>query len=179
MISINKIEEAVEKLEKEYEYFKKTGKNYEAVKNFIGFLQKLEESFLEEGGKTWTEKEAGEKIAKWKIDYLKSTVKESAEALDMVYNDFKGLFQLDGNPYEDSEKLLAHYRGCEVCEQLIMYLRNVFSILVELEKEKIAPDKAKDKIYLLEIENFSGSGNIEKSDLERIYREFKTLIEGR
>jgi hypothetical protein len=167
------------KLKKDYEYFEKINKSYGTAKAFIDFLQELEESFFGKKGGIWNEREAGEKIAKRRVEYLKSTVKENAGALDMVYNDFKGLFQLDRNPYEDTEKLLANYRGCEVCERFIIYLRSVFLLLVDLKGEKITLDKAKDKIRLLEIDELSGKGNIEKADLERIYIEFKTLIEGR
>jgi hypothetical protein len=174
-----KIKNAGEKLEKDYEYFKKFNKNYEVAKTFIGFVQEVEKAFIANEGEIWSEKGAGEKIASWEIDYLKKNVQENAEALDMVYNDFKGLFQLDKNPYEDTERLLANYRGCKVCEQFIIFLRDIFSILTDVKTEKINVDEAKGKICLLEAKQLSENDNIEQVDLERIYREFKTIIEGR
>jgi hypothetical protein len=176
---IEKINSTGEKLEREYEYFEKFNKNYRAVKTFIRFIQEVEKAFLSDEKEIWNEKKVGEKIASWKIDYLKKNVQGNAEVLDMVYNDFKGLFQLDKNPYEDTEKLLANYRGCATCEQFIIFLRDIFSILTDVKTEKINIDEAKGKICLLEAKQLSENDNIEQVDLERIYREFKTIIEGR
>jgi hypothetical protein len=174
-----KIKSTGEKLEKDYEYFEKFNKNYGAVEVFIGFIQEVESAFIADEGEIWSEKGVGEKIAGWEIDYLKKNVQENAEALDMVYNDFKGLFQLDKNPYADTERLLANYRGCNVCEQFIIFLRDIFSILTDVKVGKINIDQAKEKICRLEAQQLSKNGDIEQADLERIYREFKTIIEGR
>jgi hypothetical protein len=168
-LELEKIEIVSLKMEKEY-------KDYQELVSFIDYLRSSEQIFVMSRAYRWTGEKLKEELIKKElhVSALNSGINE--EVFHAIYGEFKNLSANVGKIYQAAEELLAKHKDCLACCEFINYLRDITILFIEVEKEKVGFDEAKDRIFKIKMKALSATGTVELGKFEKIYEEFKNNL---
>jgi hypothetical protein len=171
-----KIHNEVEKIEIVSMKLKEEYKDYQDLVDFIDYLRASEELFITSRIEQWTGEKLRTELIKNELRLASFNTGINEKVFSMLCEDFKTLAVSVSKLYDATDELLKKYADHPECKEFILYLRDISIVFVEVEKEGISFDEAKDRLFNIRMKVISVGGNPEMGILENIYREFKKTI---
>lgn len=165
-LELEKVEIVSLKLHNEY-------KDYQELVAFIDYLRSSESIFLMSRAGSWTGEKLKEELIKNELHMASLNAGINEKVFNMIYNDYKVLTKNVGAVYHVAEELLEKFKDHPECKEFIHYLRDITIVFIEVEKEGISFDEAKDRLFKTRMRAISADGKQEIRVLENIYEEFK------
>ena len=168
-MELEKVEIVSIKLRNEY-------KDYQELVAFIDYLRSSESIFIMSRAGNWTGEKLKEELIKNELHVASLNAGVNEKVFNMIYNDFRVLSKNVNAVYEVAARLMEKYKDSPECVHFINYLRDITVVFIEVEKEGISFDEAKDRLFGIRMRAISADGHPQLSKLEEIYVEFKAGI---
>lgn len=171
-----KLQAELEKVEIAYVRTVEKYGEYEDCKSFAEYLRTIEKVFLEAKMRNWDAETNKNELIKAKIKSLAGTRNVGEEVLNSIYDDFKKAGNDVNKIYEIVNKLLEKYSNNSECKEFILYIQYLYVNFQNAEKNRLPMDELKERLIRARMEVLASDGNPELIILEKIYNEFKSLL---
>ncbi|MCX6765651.1 MAG: hypothetical protein NT136_01675 [Candidatus Moranbacteria bacterium] len=168
-----RMQKEIEKIELISTKLKEKYSPYQELVEFVDYLRSAEEVFIEARVKSWSDDQTKEDLIKKEIYLMSLETGVDDKVFRAIYDDFHSLYASIGQVYSVTEKLLEKYKDCKECQEFIHYLGDISLIFLEAEKEGLALNEAKERLFKARMKVLSVDGQPELGVLEKIYEEFK------
>lgn len=150
---------------------------YSDLKSFVEYLRTVEKVFTEAKFRNWDAERNKNELIKAKINLLSADGIMAEDILNSIYDDFKKAGSDVGKVYVVVNQLLEKYQENAECKEFILYLQYLYINFQSALEEKISMSDLKTRLIKARMEVLASDGNPELIVLERIYDEFKKLLE--
>lgn len=149
---------------------------YSDLKSFAEYLRTVEKMFAENNFRKSGLEKSKKDLIEIKIKMLVKYSSLNEDALNAIYGYFQQAGQTVDKIYEIANELLEKNKEDHDCCDLIIYIRDICVNFLNAENEHISVDELKDRLIKARMEVLSSSGDPDLLTLEKIYKEFKSLL---
>ncbi len=163
------VECVTKKLKKEYG-------RYEGIDDFIDYLGAMEKIFLRAKAENFSGGFLKEKLIEIDIYAMSSASGIDQAVFNRIYEDFRNTCAKITKVAEVAEKLSRKYSDCPDCLIFIGYVRDVYQLFSQAEKERWTLERQEEEIIALKMRVLAADGVPPFEDLEKIYKEFRECL---
>lgn len=170
------LQRELEKVELAYAKTVEKYGEYGDCKSFVEYLRTVEKIFLEAKIKNWDAEKSKDELISAKIKMMAAESSIEEDILNSIYSDFKKSNISVGKIYDITNSLIEKYKDNRECSELILYIQHIFITFADAKKEGIGMEELEDRLVRARMDVLSSDGDPNLITLEKIYQEFKKLL---
>lgn len=172
-----KLQAELEKVEIAYVKTVEKYDKYADCRSFVEYLRTIEKVFTEAKLRNWDAETNKQELIKAKIQALAEAKVVSEEVLNSIYSDFQKAGSDISRIYTVVNRLLEKYAEDAGCKEFILYVQYLYVNFQNAEKESLSMDELKERLVHAHMEVLASDGHTQLAKLEKIYADFKKLLE--